>query len=209
VFFGHAPDKFRFGGARRFIMPTLENQPGDAPGLSPGEPFGDGVGGAPYQPPRLLTGHPTLDAMLDVWHGACSPSGPPRWEDLAELIWHPWSMSLLMVESRGDGKPLHSVEAFPVATTLLGLPLFFKGALPMELPQMKELAEMARQVTETRAMIPRILPARTHADGIAVQPLVAGVPLAPVPAGFWRRPIQRVLFAVAPPVRRGVVTGSG
>ena len=87
-------------------------------------------------------------------------------------------MSLLLVESRGDGKPLHSVEAFPVATTLLGLPLFFKGALPMELPQMKELAEMARQVTETRAMIPRILPARTQADGIAVRPLAAGVPFA-------------------------------
>ena len=127
----------------------------------------------PYQPPRLLTGHPTLDAMLGVWHGACSPSGPPRWEDLADLIWHPWSMSLLLVESRGDGKPLHSVEAFPVATTLLGLPLFFKGALPMELPQMKELAEMARQVTETRAMIPascRQGPTRTASPSNRLSP---------------------------------------
>jgi hypothetical protein len=42
-------------------------------------------------------------------------------------------------------RPLHSVEAFPVATTLLGLPLFFKGALPDDAPQIKELAEMARQ----------------------------------------------------------------
>jgi hypothetical protein len=79
----------------------------------------------------------------------------------------------------------------------------------MDTPQMMELAEIARQVTELRLMIPRILPAATNADGTAVQPLVAGVPLAPVPAGFWRGPIQRVLFAVAAPVRRGVERGSG
>src|SRR4051794_17037473 len=54
---------------------------------------------------------------------------------------------------------------------------------------------------------------RTYPDGMAVQPLVAGVPLAPVPASLWRRPIQRVLFAVAPPVwcgfGRGAVEGKG
>jgi hypothetical protein len=164
---------------------------------------------APYKPVRQFTGHPTLDGMLAIWHGAVTSAGPPSWKDLADKIWHPWSMSLLLVESRGPTKPLHSVEAFPVATTLLGLPLFFKGALPDDTPQMKELAEMARQVTETRAMIPRILPARTHTDGAAVQPLVVGVPLAPVPAGFWRGPIQQVLFAVAPPARRPGASESG
>jgi hypothetical protein len=160
---------------------------------------------APYEPARQFTGHPTLDGMLSVWHGAVTSAGPPRWEDLADKIWQPWSTSLLLVESCGPAKPLRGVEAFPVATTLLGLPLFFRGALPMDTPQMAELAEMARLVSETRLMIPRILPATTHADGTAVQPLVAGVPLAPVPASFWRGPIQRVLFAVAPPVRVGAV----
>jgi hypothetical protein len=58
-------------------------------------------------------------------------------------------------------------------------------------------------------MIARILPARTYADGTAVQPLVAGVPLAPVAAGFWRGPIQRVLFAVVSPARRPGARGSG
>ena len=119
---------------------------------------------APYKPLCQFTGHPTLDGMLTVWHGAVTRAGPPSWKDLADKIWHPWSTSLLLVESRGDGKPLQSVEAFPVATTLLGLPLFFKGALPMDTPQMTELAEMARQVTELRLMIPRILPATVHAE---------------------------------------------
>jgi hypothetical protein len=186
-------------------MPTLENQPGDAPGFSSGEPVGDGAGGAPYQPPRLLTGHPTLDAMLDVWHGACSPSGPPRWEDLADLIWHPWSMSLILVESRHRMKPARSAEAFPVATTLLGLPLFFRGALPMDNCQAAELSEMTRVVSMRQRMVRRILPARTRPDGSICQPWVAGVPLLPVPASFWGRPVERVLFSVAAPVRAGAV----
>jgi hypothetical protein len=175
--------------------------------LPPGKD--DKAAEAPYKPVRQFTGHPTLDGMLVVWHGAVTSAGPPSWKDLADKIWHPWSTSLLLVESRGPKKPIHSVEAFPVATTLLGLPLFFKGALPDDAPQMKELTEMARQVTETRAMIARILPARTHADGTAVQLLAIGVPLAPDPASFWRRPIRQVLFAVAPPARRPGARGSG
>jgi hypothetical protein len=52
-------------------------------------------------------------------------------------------------------------------------------------------------------MLPRILPARTRADGSVCQPLVVGVPLALVPASFWGGPVERVLFSVAAPVRAG------
>src|SRR4051794_16810662 len=54
---------------------------------------------------RLFTGHPTLDAMVGVWHGACSRSGPPRCPNQADRIWHPWSTSLLLLESRHRMKP--------------------------------------------------------------------------------------------------------
>ena len=64
----------------------------------------------------------------------------------------------------------------------------------MDNPLTAELAEMARQVSEARAMIPRILPARPAADGKAVQPLVVGVPLAPVKGPFWRGRCGRCCF---------------
>ena len=139
--------------------------------------------------------------------GAVTPAGPPSWKDLADKIWHPWSTSLLLVECRGKAKPVRSVEAFPVATTLLGLPLFFRGDLPMDNPLTAELAEMTRQVSDARAMIPRILPAKPAADGKAFQPLAVGVPLAPVKGPFWRREVQQVLLSVAPPVSRGRAAG--
>lgn len=111
------------------------------------------------------------------------------------------------MECRGKAKPVRSVEAFPVATTLLGLPLFFRGDLPMDNPLTAELAEMTRQVSDARAMIPRILPAKPAADGKAFQPLAVGVPLAPVKGPFWRREVQQVLLSVAPPVSRGRAAG--
>jgi hypothetical protein len=113
-------------------------------------------------------------------------------------------------EIRVNGKPVRSVEAFPVATTLLGLPLFFRGDLSMDNPltaELAELAEMTRQVSDARAMIPRILPARPAADGKAFQPLAVGVPLAPVKGPFWRREVRQVLFSVVPPAPRGRATG--
>jgi hypothetical protein len=114
---------------------------------------------------------------------------------------------LLLVECRGKGKPVRSVEAFPVATTLLGLPLFFRGDLPMDNPLTAELAEMTRQVLEARRMIPRILPARPAGDGKAFQPLAVGVPLAPLKRPFWRREVRQVLFSLAAPERRGRAAG--
>ena len=170
----------------------------------------DKVAEPPYHPPRLFTGHPTLDGMLSVWHGAVTPAGPPRWEDLADKIWHPWSTSLLLVEIRGPKKPVQSVEAFPVASGLLGLPLFFRGDLPMDNPHAAEVAELARQVAETRRMIPRILPAMAASGGgKAFQPLAIGVPLAPLARSLWRGPIQRVLLSVAPPAKRRGVGAHG
>jgi len=50
-------------------------------------------------------------------------------------------------------------------------------------------------------MVPRILLARTGADGSVCQPWVVGAPLAPVPASIWRGPVERVLFSVAGPVK--------
>jgi hypothetical protein len=70
-----------------------------------------------------------------------------------------------------------------------------------------ELAEMTRQVSEARTMIPHILPARTQDDGTVCQPLVAGVLLEPVRRSFWRGELRQVLFSVAAPVRRGRAAG--
>jgi hypothetical protein len=41
-------------------------------------------------------------------------------------------------------KPARSAAAFPVAATLLGLPLFFEGVLPMDNPQTAELESVRR-----------------------------------------------------------------
>jgi hypothetical protein len=184
-------------------MYSLDNPSACWPEFDYTLPPGDDDAEAPYKPARQFTGHPTLDGMLIVWHGAVTPAGPPSWKDLADKIWHPWSTSLLLVECRGKAKPIRSVEAFPVATTLLGLPLFFRGDLPMDNPLTAELAEMTRQVSDARAMIPRILPARLAGDGTAVQPVVVGVPLAPVKGPFWWREVRQVLFSVVPPAQRG------
>jgi len=201
MFSGQASDNLRIGGAGSPIMHIPGNPPGEPPGFAPGEPSGHGAGAPPYYPPRLYTGHPTLDAMLIVWYGACTNSGPPRWEDLADLIWHPWSTSLILVESRHRMKPARSATAFPVAAALLGLPLFFEGALPMDNPRTAEMSEMTRVVSMRRRMVPRILPATTRPDGSVCQPLVVGVPLAPVPASIWRGPVEQVLFSVAAPAK--------
>jgi hypothetical protein len=172
-----------------------------SPGIPPGASHDHAAGVPPYHPPQLYTGHPTLDAMLAVWYGACTSSGPPRWEDLADLIWHPWSTSLILVESRHRMKPARSAATFPVAATLLGLPLFFEGALPMDNPRTAELSEMTRVVSMRRGMVPRVLPATTRPDGTVSQPWVVGVPLAPIPASIWRGPVERVLFSIAAPAK--------
>jgi hypothetical protein len=109
--------------------------------------------------------------------------------------------SLILVESRHRMKLARSAAAYPVAATLLGLPLFFEGALPMDNLQTAELSEMTRVVSMRRRMVPRILPARTRPDGTVSQPWVVGVPLAPVPASVWGGPVERVLFAIAGPVK--------
>ena len=101
--------------------------------------------------------------------------------------------------------PVRSVEAFPVAATLLGLPLLFKVGLPMDNPQRAELSEMTRVASMRGQMVPRILPARIRADGSVCQPWVAEVPLAPVPASFWGGPVERVLFSVSASVKAGAV----
>ena len=65
-----------------------------------------------------------------------------------------WSAWADEAASQRRGIPGRDDAARPAAV--------LQGALPDDTPQMKELAEMARQVAETRAMIARILPARTN-----------------------------------------------
>jgi hypothetical protein len=141
----------------------------------------------PYRPPQLFTGHPTLDAVLTVWHGACDKSGPPHWEDMADLIWHPWFTHLLMAESRSRMKPARCAASFPVATALLGLPMWFGGILPLDNPRTAALSEMTRVVSMRRHPVFRILPSRLR---------VVGMPLAPVAPEFAPYRVERVLFAV-------------
>jgi hypothetical protein len=168
----------------------------------------------PYRPPQLFTGHRSLDAALAVWYGACDKSGPPRWEDLADLIWHPWVMNLLMVESRSRMKPARCAKAFPVATALLGLPMWFGGVLPLDNPRTAALSDMVRLVSMRRRPVFRLLPAGSEADGTARRLRVVGMPLADVaPAVAVAREIvpyrvERVLFAIADAAGRARIPGN-
>jgi hypothetical protein len=154
----------------------------------------------PYRPPQLFTGHRSLDAALAVWYGACDKSGPPRWEDLADLIWHPWVMNLLMVESRSRMKPARCAKAFPVATALLGLPMWFGGVLPLDNPRTAALSDMVRLVSMRRRPVFRLLPAGSGADGgspkTARRLRVVGMPLADVAPEIAPCRVERVLFAL-------------
>ena len=146
----------------------------------------------PYRPPRLFTGNPTLDAVLTVWYGACDPSGPPSWQGLADAIWHPWFMTLLVAESRHRMKPARCETGFPVATALLGLPMWFRGVLPMDDPRTAALSDMVRVVSMRRRPVFRLLPGqpadrRLHVAGM---PLTAGMP------GVPSHRMEQVLFAV-------------
>jgi|SRR4051794_384951 hypothetical protein len=150
----------------------------------------------PYRPPQLFTGNSTLDAVLTVWYGACDKSGPPHWEDFADLIWHPWFVHLLMAENRSRMKPARCTTAMPVATVLLGLPMWFGGVLPMNNPRTAALSEMTRMVSMRRKPVFRMLPVPPEADGIARRLQVVGMPLAPVTLAFAPYRVERVLFAV-------------
>ena len=61
-------------------------------------------------------------------------------------------------------RPARCATAFPIAATLLGLPLFFKGALPMDNPLTAELLEMTRMVPMGCPMVPRILPRKNPVE---------------------------------------------
>lgn len=152
----------------------------------------------PYRPPRLFTGYGTLDAALTVWYSACDKSGPPHWEDLADLIWRPWVMNLLMVESRHRMKPARCAQALPVATALLGLPMWFAGALPLDNPPTAALAEMVRVVCMRRRPVFRLAPACPTTGDAGSRLHVVGMPLAPIAGAPSVVPyrLERVLFAL-------------
>ena len=151
-----------------------------------------------YRPPPLYTGNRTLDKVLAVWYGACDGSGPPSWEDMSDLIWHPWFVHLVVVESCHRMKPARCVAVFPVAAVLLGLPLYgFGGVLPMDNPRTAELSSLTRVVSMRRRMVFRKLPEKATPAGIGGRPLVAGVPLASACG------VERVLFTVVNPGASG------
>jgi hypothetical protein len=106
------------------------------------------------------------------------------------LIWHPWFVHLVVVESRHRMRPGECLAIFPVAALLLGLPMCgFRGSLPVEdNPQTAALSAMTRVVSMRRRMVLRCLPANAPASGGGL--LVAGLPLASVGR------VERVLFAV-------------
>jgi hypothetical protein len=75
-----------------------------------------------------------------------------------------------MVESRHRMKQARSTAALPVAATLLGLRLFFKGKLPIDSSLIAVLSEMTRVVSIRRRLVPRIRPAKIRPDGMVRQP---------------------------------------
>ena len=149
----------------------------------------------PYRPPRLFTGRTSIDAALAVWYGACDKSGPPSWEDLADLIWHPWFMNLLMVESRHRMKPAQCIKSFPVARAPLGLPMWFGGTLPLDNPQTAALSNIVRVVSRRRPVF-KLLPPTSEFAGPARRLYVAGMPLADSVSDTGRDRLERVLFAI-------------
>jgi hypothetical protein len=166
--------------------------------------LGDGAVMPSYHHPRLFTGHPTLDRILTVWYGACTRSGPPRWEDMRDLMWQgqtlqPWCVHLVLAESRHRMKPARCAEVYPVAAMMLGLPLFFAGVLPMDNPRAAKLSAFTSLVCRGRRIAFKKLPEKTRADGTVSRPLVIGLPLVPVPLQLSLPPyrIERVLFAIA------------
>jgi len=150
----------------------------------------------PYRPPRLFTGYGTLDAALTVWYGACDKSGPPGWAKLSDLIWYPWFMNLLMVESRHRMKPARCVKSFPVATALLGLPMWFGGTLPLDNPQTAALSSIVRVVSMRRRPVFKLLPPTPETASPARRLYVAGMPLADSLSDTVPYRLERVLFAI-------------
>lgn len=146
-----------------------------------------------YHPPPLFTGNRTLDKVLAVWYRACDQDGPPSWEAMGALIWEPWFVHLVVVESAHRMKPGRCLAVFPVAAALLGVPMFgFRGILPVDNPRAAALSALTRVVSMRRRMVFRRLPERGEgtAGGIAGRPLAAGMPLASTGR------VERVLFAV-------------
>jgi hypothetical protein len=141
--------------------------------------------------PPVHIGDRTLDTIMEVWHGACDGLEPPSWEGISDLIWHPWFVHLVVVESRQRMKPGECLTVFPVAALLLGLQMCgFRAGVPVEdYPRTAALSAMTRAVSMRGRMVLRSLPGNASADGGGGL-LVAGVPLASVGR------VERVLFAV-------------
>jgi hypothetical protein len=161
---------------------------------------GDGIAmPPPYHHSRLWVGNPTLDTILNVWYGACTPSGPPSWKDFRALIFHPWMVHLVLAESRHRMKPARCETAFPLAALMLGLPAFgFSGVFPMDNPRTAVLSKLTVQVCKGRRMIFKPLPDTIRRDGTLSQVWVIGLPMAPIPTGsnFPPYKLEQALFAV-------------
>lgn len=107
-------------------------------------------------------------------------------------------MNLLMAESWSRMKPARCEAGFPVATTLLGLSMWFRGVLPMDDPRTAALSNMVRVVSMRRRPVFRVLPARPGVDAGRLR--VVGMPLAVTARAAALYRMERVLFAVVNPL---------
>src|SRR5688572_21950504 len=140
-----------------------------------------------------------LDTILNVWYGACTRSGPPRWRDMQKLILHPWMMHLVLVECRDPAQPARCAMLLPLAANLLGLPRDFSGEFPQGNPWTTRLGQLTRAVSRNRRFVFRTLPGRLRPDGLVSQPLVIGLPLGSTSPSVKSRRVEQVLFAVVNP----------
>jgi hypothetical protein len=154
----------------------------------------------PDHPPHP-TGHPTLDAVLSFWTAAHREAEPPAWIDIKDRIWHRWTAYLVLVEDRQRTRPARCAIAWPVATTLLGLPMGFTGALPEDNPRTVALTYLTRMTVRRRGMLLRGLPLMFGDDGKLNRPWVMGSPLAPAVSPACPGSREQVLFAVVPSSR--------
>ena len=122
-------------------------------------------------------------------------------EDISGLIWHPWFVHLVVVESRHRMKPAQCLAVFPVAALLLGLPICgFGGVLPMDNPRTAELSSMTRVVSMRQRMVCGSCRREPRLPGWA-----GGLWW---PECRWRRSrVERVLFAVVNPGAAGEMSG--
>ncbi|QQP87876.1 hypothetical protein IGS68_17545 [Skermanella sp. TT6] len=136
-----------------------------------------------------LTGHPPLDHLLTVRRGNQNrrEGRPPRWSEIRRHFWNtdagePACMDFMLVYDPGG---MRCDTMMPVASALLGLPLFFAGTDWRDGARTRKVAPFVRRVARSqRAMRGFLTPGARAVHARAGRLLaVAGVPLAPEAGG--------------------------